>query len=230
MNSYKYKLTDILKKIDNAKHLSKYNETVKLIAVSKMVSSHEVQNLFDEGQIAFGENKVQSLKEKHERLSNLKIDWHFIGRLQTNKINQLLSLRPTLMQSCDSFELAQEIDKRVKDFKPDILLQINSANESTKAGVSPKDAIEVYKKIKLLCKNINICGVMSIGAHTDDVKIIQKSFEITRDIFDELKEDGAKYCSMGMSGDYELAIKCGSNMIRLGSILFKSYMQEGLSI
>ena len=101
------------------------------------------------------------------------------------------------------------------------MLQINSANEDSKAGVTPKEAIDEYLKIKEL-KNVTLKGVMSIGAHSEDEKEIVKSFETTYEIFDKLQEHGAKYCSMGMSGDFELAIKCGSNMLRLGSILFKA--------
>ena len=218
--SYKQKLITILEKIEKAKADSTFNEDIKLIAVSKTVSSTQIQTLFNDSQADFGENRVQALKEKYDELKHLKIKWHFVGRLQKNKINQLLSLRPTLIHSCDSLELAIEIDKRVTNFKPDVLLQINSAKEDTKAGIMPENAVEIYKNIKLSCKNINLCGVMSIGAHTEDINKIKNSFEATREIFDKLKSDGAKYCSMGMSSDFELAIKCGSNMLRLGTILF----------
>jgi pyridoxal phosphate enzyme (YggS family) len=117
--------------------------------------------------------------------------------------------------------LAFEINKRLKDESMDILLQINSAKEDTKAGVMPELAIKIYEKILEKCPKLNLKGVMSIGAHTDDIGAIQKSFETTREIYELAVPFGAKYCSMGMSGDFELAIKCGSNMLRLGTILFK---------
>lgn len=221
MNAYENRLSLVKNEILEAKNTSTFNEIIKLIAVSKMVEYGEVKKLFEIGQVAFGENRVQSLKEKYDNLKNFKIEWHFIGRLQKNKINQLLSMRPTLIHSCDSLNLAKEIDQRVSTFKPDVLLQINSAKEGTKTGVMPEIAIDTYQEIKSTCKNINLCGVMSIGAHTDDERIIQKSFETTREIFDILKKDGAKYCSIGMSSDYKLAVKCGSNMLRVGSALFK---------
>lgn len=199
--------------------LKDINNRARLIAVSKNVTQNEVIALYNQGLREFGENRVQELKRKSEILSNLDIKWHFIGRLQSNKINQLISLCPTLWQSCESLEMALEVDKRL-NYKLDTLLQINSANEESKQGVDPKDAINIYKEIQNRCKNLNLIGVMSIGAHSDDVDEIKKSFEITKEIFDSLKPHGATICSMGMSGDFKLAIECGSNMIRLGTILY----------
>lgn len=199
--------------------LKDINNKARLIAVSKNVTENEVIALYNQGLREFGENRVQELKRKSEILSNLDIKWHFIGRLQSNKINQLISLRPTLWQSCESLEMALEVDKRL-NYKLDTLLQINSANEESKQGVDPKDAINIYKEIQSRCVNLNLIGVMSIGAHSDDIDEIKKSFEITKEIFDSLKPHGATICSMGMSGDFKLAIECGSNMIRLGTILY----------
>ncbi|QPH87180.1 YggS family pyridoxal phosphate-dependent enzyme [Campylobacter concisus] len=207
-------LKDLLEKIEN---LSK---DVTLIAVSKNVTCNEVRELYAQGQRNFGENRVQELAKKELELQNFTdIKWHMIGRLQNNKINQMISLKPTLWQSCDSFERAVEVDKRL-DYKLDTLLQINSADEDTKQGVSVANAVEIYERIQSECKNINLKGVMSIGAHVDEPKEIQKSFELTYKIFDSLKPKGATICSMGMSSDFELAIKCGSNMIRLGTMLY----------
>ena len=115
--------------------------------------------------------------------------------------------------------MALEVDKRL-NYKLDTLLQINSAKEESKQGVDPKDAINIYKEIQSRCVNLNLIGVMSIGAHSDDIDEVKKSFEITKEIFDSLKPHGATICSMGMSGDFKLAIECGSNMIRLGTILY----------
>ena len=199
--------------------LKDINNKARLIAVSKNVTENEVITLYNQGLREFGENRVQELKRKSEILSNLDIKWHFIGRLQSNKINQLISLRPTLWQSCESLEMALEVDKRL-NYKLDTLLQINSAKEESKQGVDPKDAINIYKEIQSRCKNLNLIGVMSIGAHSDDIDEVKKSFEITKEIFDSLKPHGATICSMGMSGDFKLAIECGSNMIRLGTILY----------
>jgi pyridoxal phosphate enzyme (YggS family) len=120
----------------------------------------------------------------------------------------------------NSLELAKEINKRAT--KPiRCLLEINSAKEESKEGLQPELAIDTYNEILETCPNINLQGVMTIGAHSDNKKEIIRSFELTHSIFEKLQNRGAKVCSMGMSSDFELAIKCGSNMIRVGSALFK---------
>ena len=200
--------------------LNQINGKARLIAVSKNVTQNEVISLYNQGLREFGENRVQELNRKSEILSNLDIKWHFIGRLQSNKINQLISLHPSLWQSCDGIEIALEVNKRL-NYKLDTLLQINSAKEESKQGVDPSDAIEIYKDIQNRCENLNLIGVMSIGANSDDENEIKRSFEITKNIFDKLKPQGALICSMGMSGDFNIAIECGSNMVRLGTILYR---------
>ena len=199
------------------------HQIIRIVASSKGATAKDIEAFYKIGQRAYGENKVQDLKAKSSELDEYPIEWHFIGRLQSNKINALLDLRPTLIHSIESFDMAKEVDKRaeVKGMKSSILLQINSANEGSKAGIYADAAIEEYLKIKEL-KNISIKGVMSIGAHSENQKEIEKSFKTTYDIFDKLQKDGAKYCSMGMSGDYKLAVANGSNMLRLGSILFNN--------
>ncbi len=191
----------------------------KLVAVSKNVDTPEVEKLIAQGQMDFGENRVQELKRKISILGDSNLNWHFIGRLQTNKINALVALRPCLWQSCESLAHAVEVNKRL-NYKLPTLLQINSANEDTKQGVSVDEAVDVYEQILAECPNIALRGVMSIGAHTDDTREIARSFEATRAIFERLAPHGATICSMGMSDDFELAIKCGSNMVRLGRILY----------
>ncbi|ADG93785.1 alanine racemase domain protein [Arcobacter nitrofigilis DSM 7299] len=216
-------LDKLIERVEAARLQVSHHHIVKIIAISKYSLSEEVATLYGAGQRAYGENKVQDLKEKMEKLEELPLEWHFVGRLQKNKINNLIDLNPTLVQSIDSLDLAIEFNKKLaaKNKKINALLQINSAYEESKAGVMPEEAIETYKKIIDTCANINLKGVMSIGAHVADEDIIKKSFETTKKIFDELAPLGAKYCSMGMSGDFELAISCGSNMIRVGSSLFK---------
>ncbi|MDP2893470.1 MAG: YggS family pyridoxal phosphate-dependent enzyme, partial [Sulfurimonas sp.] len=166
------------------------------------------------------ENKVQDLRAKSTELEDLPLEWHFVGNLQKNKINNLLDINPALFHALDSLELAHELQKKLqaRDMTLDALLQINSAKEESKHGVIPEDAIETYKHIQKECPNIHLKGVMSIGAHTDDKTIIKKSFDTTYNIYKQLED--TTICSMGMSGDFELAIECGSNMIRLGSIMF----------
>ncbi len=223
MNNYEENFDKVLRNIEEIRLETDEHQIIRIIASSKYVGADEIEAFYKVGQRAFGENRVQDLKEKVIKLEEYPIEWHFIGRLQSNKINALLDLRPTLIHSCESFEMAKEIDKRaeVKGLKQNILLQINSACEDTKAGIEPENAIETYLKIKNELKNVTLKGVMSIGAHSTNQEEIEKSFKITYKIFETLEKDGAKYCSMGMSSDFELAVKCGSNMLRLGSVLFK---------
>ncbi|WP_345989903.1 YggS family pyridoxal phosphate-dependent enzyme [Sulfurimonas sp. HSL1-2] len=217
---YKIYIDKIVERIERARILVSEHHIVKVVAVSKYVDADAVHSLYEIGQRAFGENKVQDLKSKMETLEELPLEWHFIGSLQKNKINQLIDLDPFLMQSLHSLELAEALDKRLeaKGKTMECLLQINSAKEDTKSGVMPEEAHDIYAQIAETCPRIDLRGVMSIGAHTENNDHIKQSFETTRRIFDGLK--GAQICSMGMSGDFELAIACGSTMVRLGSLLF----------
>jgi pyridoxal phosphate enzyme (YggS family) len=213
-------LDELIQKVEKARLEVNEHLIVKIVAVSKYSNSDAVKKLYNEGQRAFGENRVQVLEEKINDLGDLPIEWHFIGNLQKNKINKLLKLDPFMIQSINSLELAKEINKRAT--KPiRCLLEINSAKEESKEGLQPELAIDTYNEILETCPNINLQGVMTIGAHSDNKKEIIRSFELTHSIFEKLQNRGAKVCSMGMSSDFELAIKCGSNMIRVGSALFK---------
>ena len=220
--TYEARLDEILTKIENVRVKVNQHQIVKMVAASKSADTQMIEAMYAIGQRAFGENKIQDMSDKVHVLEHLPLEWHFIGRLQSNKINQLIDLDPFLMHSLSSLELAQEIDKRlqVKGKTMSALLQINSAYEEQKAGVLPELALETYERIGLTCKSINLKGVMSIGAHSEDQRIIQKSFETTYTLYEALEPKGAKHCSMGMSNDFELAVQCGSNMLRLGSILF----------
>ena len=222
----------IIQKIEKARLKVSKHHIVKLVGVSKYTDSEQILKVYQEGQRAFAESKVQDLQTKTMQLSNYPIEWHFIGNLQKNKINKLIELDPFLMHSLNSYELSVELQKRLKQKNRTInaLLQINSAKEQSKSGFLPQEAIEQYLKIQEECKNINLLGVMSIGANTKETKQIQNSFELTYKIYEKLNQYGAKICSMGMSSDFELAILCGSNMVRVGSALFNlATSQEGKS-
>ena len=216
-------LIDAIDRIEKARIAVDRHRIIRLIAVSKYSTTEEIQALYQCGQRAFGENKVQDLNQKSQILESLPLEWHFIGTLQSNKINTLLKLNPFMLHSLHSLSLAEELQKRLHKENKTLrtLLQINSAKEDSKSGFMPEVAIERYHQISEECPNIKLCGVMSIGAHTQDTKIIQKSFETTYKIYEKLLPIGVQTLSMGMSGDFELAIKCGSNCVRLGSILFK---------
>ena len=216
---------------------------VRLVAASKYVGAPEIARLAQLGVSEFGENQVQALAQKRQILENesvsngenlgisgekgilssekLGIKWHFIGTLQSNKINLLIKQKPILWQSCNSLKLAKAVNQRL-DYTLPTLLEVNTANEASKSGLDKGAAVETYLQIREQCDKIELCGVMSIGAHSKDERAVARSFEQTFAIFEALKPYGASICSMGMSADFELAIKCGSNMVRLGSVLFKN--------
>ena len=223
MTHYEKNFDEVLSRIEAVRLETNEHQIIKIVAVSKYVGADAIRDFYQIGQRAFGENRVQDMKEKMALLDDLPLEWHFVGRLQTNKINTLLDLSPFLIQSCVDYDMATEIDKRakVKGKKQPILLQINSAGEETKAGIAPDRAVEEYHKIHENLENVILKGVMTIGAHTDDEEKIKESFEKTYKIYETVQNLGAKYCSMGMSNDFELAVRCGSNMLRLGSVLFK---------
>ena len=222
MNEIEYKIyiDDVIRRVETARLNVSGHHIVKIVAVSKYSTSAEIEKLYHIGQRAFGENKVQDLKAKAHELEELPLEWHFIGNLQKNKINNLLDLNPSLFHALDSIELAHELQKKLvaKEMTLDCLLQINSAKEESKHGVMPEVASEIYTQITQECPNIKLKGVMSIGAHSEDKNLVKQSFKTTYNIYKDLPN--ATICSMGMSGDFELAIECGSNMIRLGSLLF----------
>ncbi len=213
----------VLSDIEEARLKVSDHHIVKLVVVGKYTEIGNIETLYSLGQRAYGENQVQQLRERMAVLEELPLEWHMVGTLQKNKINNLIDLRPALMHSLDSIELANELNKKLqaRESTMNCLLQINSSGENSKSGVTPESAVDIYQEITESCPNIKLKGVMTIGAHTDDKKLIQESFEITHNIFEKLQKDGASICSMGMSGDFKLAIECGSNMIRVGSAIFK---------
>lgn len=214
-------LEEIILRIEKARIAYSRHQIVKIVAISKYQSVDSIQGLYALGQRAFGENKVQDLKSKSEALEQLPLEWHYVGTLQSNKINALLSLKPFMIQSVHSVEIARELEKRLQRNQQTLkaLVQVNSAREESKSGFMPEELLERYAEIEETCPHLRLCGLMSIGAHSDDYALIQKSFETTKNLFDRLKH--AEILSMGMSGDFELAIACGGNMVRVGSLLFR---------
>jgi len=216
-------LDEVIWNIEQARVSVSEHHIVQLIAVGKYSDEESIKSLYELGQRAFGENQVQQLSTRMKNLEELPLQWHMMGHLQSNKINKLVELRPTLFQSLDSLKLAESLNDKLleKNQKMSCLLQINAANEPQKSGVSQEEAFDIYQEIQERCPQLRLKGVMSIGAHVEDEKTIQKSFEETYSIYDALRKEGATICSMGMSNDYELAIKCGSNLVRIGSKIFK---------
>ncbi len=216
-------LDEVIWNIEQARITINEHHIVKLVAVGKYSDEAHIKKLYELGQRAFGENQVQQLSTRMQNLEELPLEWHMLGHLQSNKINKLVALRPTLFQSLDSLKLAETLNTKLLENNQTMncLLQINSAKEERKSGVSPQEAFDIYQQIQESCPQLNLKGVMSIGAHVEEEKVIQQSFEVTHKIYESLKKEGATLCSMGMSSDYELAIKCGSNLVRIGSKIFK---------
>lgn len=216
---------------DNITSLKKETEpaNVKLIAVSKTKTTEDIQQAYDAGQRLFGENTVQELVDKHEHLPK-DIQWHLIGHLQSNKVKYIAPFI-SLIQSVDSLKLLQEINKQAEKNKRviDCLLQIYIADEDTKFGLGFDEAIELLRSEEYsTLKNIRICGLMGIATNTDNEKQIKEEYYELKTFFDGIKtsffrkEPSFSILSMGMSGDYKLAIEQGSNMIRVGSTIFGS--------
>jgi len=216
-------LDRVIWNIERARVSVSEHHIVKIVAVSKYTDEESIKILYKLGQRAFGENQVQQLEKRVETLKDFPIEWHMVGTLQRNKINKLIRLKPSLIHSIDSLRVAKALNDRLKeqDGKMNILLQINSSREKSKSGVSPQEAFDIYLEIQEKFKKLNLKGVMSIGALSRDRRLIKKGFEETYRIYEHLKKYGATVCSMGMSSDYELAIECGSNLVRIGSDIFK---------
>ena len=200
----------------------------QLIVVSKYRSIPEISAAYEAGQRAFAENRVQPLMERYEALPH-DIQWHLIGHLQTNKVKYIVPF-VQLIHSVDSLKLLQEINKQAAKINKvqDVLLQVFVAQEETKFGLAPAEVKELLESPE--CKelsNVRICGLMAMGSNTPDKAQIQAEFQQVANLFTELKKssmrDNAAFTelSIGMSGDYPIAVACGSTMIRVGSKVFE---------
>jgi len=199
------------------------SQNITLVAVSKTKPVEDILALYHLGQKDFGENYVQELAEKYDRLPK-DIRWHFIGHLQTNKVKYIAPF-VSLIQSVDSEKLLKEIDKQAKKNNRIIecLLQVHIAKEETKFGLDENELDDIMKDTKH--SNIRICGLMGMASFTTDEKIVRREFQFLKSLFDKYSTIGTRpsafsRLSMGMSSDYKMAIEEGSNMVRIGSLLF----------
>jgi PLP dependent protein len=202
-------------------------QDVVLVAVSKTKPASLIQEAYDAGQRIFGENKVQELVDKWEVLPK-DIEWHLIGHLQSNKVKYIAPF-VSLIHSVDSFKLLQEINRQGEKNNRVIhcLLQFHIAQEETKFGLSFEEAEEILQSREFVeMHHISIVGLMGMASFTEDEEQVRDEFRNLNNYFMILKSNYFKYnpdfkvLSMGMSGDYALAIEEGSNMIRVGSSLF----------
>ena len=199
---------------------------VTLVAVSKTKPVSDLMEAYEAGQRIFGENKIQEMTEKWEQMPK-DIQWHMIGHVQTNKV-KFMAPFVSLIHGVDSLKLLQEINKQAKKNNRtiDCLLQIYIAEEETKFGLDEEELASLLSSSEFQeMKNIRIVGLMGMATFTDNKDQIKKEFLHLKTIFDTTKELKTENCqleniSMGMSGDYQLAIECGSTMVRIGSSIF----------
>lgn len=202
-------------------------EGVTLVAVSKFHPAEAIQEAYEAGQRNFGESRVQELAAKVPQLPG-DINWHFIGHLQTNKVKQLLQLRPALIESVDTERLLDVIDREAVKLGVTVrvLMQLHVAREETKFGFSPDELMQYFadRRFESL-QATHICGVMGMASNTDDQTRIADDFNLIATTFRDICAQcpdlrGFDTVSMGMSHDYPLAVDCGSTMVRVGTAIF----------
>lgn len=205
------------------------NLPVIVVAVTKNHTKAEICQLYDLGYRFFAESRIQELLTKID--VSKPIIWHMIGHLQTNKVKTAVTYC-SMIQSIDSLHLLKAVDNEANKQNKimEVLIQVNIANEDTKFGVNENDVLDLIKQASSL-SNIMIKGLMVIGPHTDDKEKIKEVFIKAKSLYDHLKlldqiNVDFKYLSMGMSNDYQIALACGSNMLRIGSLLFSDDIDQ----
>jgi pyridoxal phosphate enzyme (YggS family) len=221
------RFAEVKRRADEAAKRSGRNpEDVKLIAVTKTHPASEINEAIDAGATDIGENRVQEVLEKIEDVKPVR--WHLIGHLQTNKVRQIID-KVVMIHSVDSIKLAHEIDKRAKahGIVMDILIEINSAMEETKSGISADDLKQLCEEITSQCDSVRICGLMCIPPMAAEPEDARPYFKEAAALFNEMKRwdlpadrFNPTELSMGMSGDFEVAIEEGSTIVRVGSSIF----------
>lgn len=195
---------------------------VTLVCVSKFHPEQAIREAYDAGERHFGESRVQELQRKVPQLP-ADICWHFIGHLQTNKVRDLLKLRPYLIQSVDSMRLLQAInDEAAKQgFVQDVLLEVHVAKEESKTGLTPSEIEDLRLKMEDF-PNVHVCGLMTMATNTEDEKEIRRCFMEAANSQKLIANSlpAQPVISMGMSDDYRIAIECGATMVRIGSTIF----------
>ncbi len=207
--------------------LNQKRNDITLVAVSKTKPIEEIKKKYNEGLINFGENRVNELVQKFNLLPK-DINWHMIGHLQTNKVKKIIPFI-SLIHSVDSMKLIDKIENESKKFdkKTNILLQVHIAKEKSKYGFNFEEVRDFFKnQLDESYKNINIVGLMGMATLTNNKNQIRKEFKNLKILYDEIKSlsqknnQKIKILSMGMSSDYKIAIEEGSNMVRIGSLIF----------
>lgn len=193
---------------------------ITIVGAIKTQPLEIIKQFQEEGFINVGENRVQELLSRYDSLEGLR--WHFIGQLQTNKVKYIID-KVCLIHSLDRLALAEQLDKEgiKRGIKVEALIEINAAEELNKGGLALNEVEEFFLSVKDM--NINVKGLMSVLPVESNNNTLEYYFKSIKDIYDRINYkygNNLKYLSLGMSNDYELAIKCGSNMVRLGRVLF----------
>ncbi|HBT50781.1 MAG TPA: YggS family pyridoxal phosphate-dependent enzyme [Petrotoga sp.] len=196
--------------------------SIKLIAVTKNFPSEYIKTLYNEDHNDFGENRAQELREKYEELKNFDIVWHFIGRIQTNKIKYIVPIAEYIHSVWRMKEI-EEIQKRAEEINKTqkVLLEINISGERSKAGLIPNQ-VDAFLQDAISFKNIKIIGLMTMAPYTDNANVIRNVFRSLRELRDNLnkKYPSIKELSMGMTNDYKIAIEEGATLLRIGTRIF----------
>jgi pyridoxal phosphate enzyme (YggS family) len=201
-------------------------EDVRLIAVTKTHPASEINEAIEAGAADIGENRVQEVLEKYDSVSPVR--WHLIGHLQTNKVRQIID-KVVMIHSVDSLKLAREIDKRAAaaGITMDVLIEINSAMEETKSGIPAADLRQLVTDICAECGNVRVCGIMCIPPIAAEPEDSRPYFREAAELFEDMKgwdlpaeRFAPTELSMGMSGDFEVAVEEGATMVRVGSSIF----------
>lgn len=208
----------------SAEGCGRSQDDVLLVAVSKTRTPEEINIAIEAGVTDIGENKVQEIMDKYDDIKPVR--WHMIGHLQTNKVKYIID-KVSMIHSVDSYKLAAEINKRAAacGIMMDILLQVNSAQEESKFGISTEETEGLIMQILDSCENIRIRGLMCIAPYADDPEDIKKYFDSVKEQYDQFSTIDHpnldfRYLSMGMSHDFPVAIEAGSNLVRVGSAIF----------
>ena len=208
----------------SAEGCGRSQDDVLLVAVSKTRTPEEINIAIEAGVTDIGENKVQEIMDKYDDIKPVR--WHMIGHLQTNKVKYIID-KVSMIHSVDSYKLAAEINKRAAacGITMDILLQVNSAQEESKFGISTEETEGLIMQILDSCENIRIRGLMCIAPYADDPEDIKKYFDSVKERYDQFSTIDHpnldfRYLSMGMSHDFPVAIEAGSNLVRVGSAIF----------
>lgn len=205
-------------------------DTVQLLLATKTVSAENINRAISYGETLLGESKAQELQEKYAHINHKQSDMHFIGHLQTNKINQVLRHNITCIHSVDRLKLGRKIHNRLakENRKLDILVQVNTSYEESKFGVAPEDTLNLIKQLAEF-DTLHIKGLMTIGKLSSDPEEARKCFRLLKSIQQDIKKENLPgvemdILSMGMTNDFEIAIEEGATMVRVGTAIFGERM------